>query len=551
MKRINRYGVILFLIYAFCFLGHCEIGKAHEINKQLVVKVGVYNDPPMICNKNRKPEGICIDIIENFAENENLTIEYIHASWDKLFKMLETGEIDILPDMSFTEKRDSIFSFNEIPVLTSWNEIYTSKQTKINSISDLNHKKIGVLKNSVEQEYLENNIKSNSNLDFETYECTDYLQATNLLKNNQIDALIAGRFFHFCKEIDNEVLHTGVIFCPFEIHFAFTRESDNNLVELFDQNMSKLLNDPNSIYYKSVSFWLRSYYLNVMPSYILWIIAIVIFILIIVVLFTVFLKYQVMVKTKSLRLSNKALIKAMEEAKESDKLKSAFLLNISHEIRTPMNGILGFLSILEQRDLDKEFRNEYIELVNQSGQRLINTVDDIIEISLIESDQYELRYEEVNINDLLQSQNNFLQQQAIKKGLQLQISKDSLNEDNFIIETDQKRLQGVLTNLLNNALKFTEKGNVEFGYYKEANTVIFFIKDTGIGIPNDCHESIFKRFVQVDNNATREYEGCGLGLALAKANIEALQGKIWVKSEEHKGSTFFFSIPYLNENKEI
>ena len=106
-----------------------------------------------------------------------------------------------------------------------------------------------------------------------------------------------------------------------------------------------------------------------MPSYILWIIAIVIIILIIVVLFTAFLKHQVMVKTKSLRLSNKALIKATEAAQESDKLKSAFLLNISHEIRTPMNGILGFMSLLEKRDLDKEIRHEYIEIVNQSGLR--------------------------------------------------------------------------------------------------------------------------------------------------------------------------------------
>ena len=254
MKRINRYGVIFFLIYAFCYFGFCKAGRANESNKQLVVKVGVYNDPPLICNKNRKPEGICIDIIENFAENENLKIEYIHAGWDKLLKMLETGDIDILPDIAFTEKRDSIFFFNELPILTSWEEIYTTKNTKIHSILDLNSKKSGVLKNSVELEYLENKLKSDYNLNFETYECSDYLQATNLLTNNQIDALIAGRFFHFSKEIDNEVLHTGVIFCPFDIHFAFTRESDNYLVELFDQNISKLLNDPNSIYYKSVSY---------------------------------------------------------------------------------------------------------------------------------------------------------------------------------------------------------------------------------------------------------------------------------------------------------
>jgi len=551
MKRIKRYGLIFFLIYAFCYFGHCEVGKANESNKQLVVKVGVYNDPPLICNKNRKPEGICIDIIENFAENENLKIEYIHAGFDQLFNMLETGDIDILPDIAFTEKRDSIFFFNEIPILTTWNEIYTTKQAEIHSISDLNSKKIGVLKNSVEQKYLENNLKYDYSLNFETYECSDYLQATNLLKNNQIDALIAGRFFHFSKETDNEVLHTGLIFCPYDIRFAFTRESDNYLVELFDHNISKLLNDPNSIYYKSISYWLRTFYANIMPSYILWIIASVIFIWILVLSFTAFLKHQVKVKTKSLLLNNRALIKATEAAQESDKLKTAFLLNISHEIRTPMNGILGFMSLLEKRDLDKEVRHEYIEIVNQSGQRLLNTVDDIIEISMIESGQYEMYFDKVNIKDLLQFQNNFLQQQAIEKGLQLHFSKDSLDEDNFIIETDPRRLEGILTNLLNNALKFTKKGSIEFGYYREVGTVVFFIKDTGIGIPNNCQESIFKRFVQVDNKETRAYEGCGLGLALAKANIEALQGKIWVKSEESKGSTFFFSLPYLPENKEI
>ncbi|HSV87868.1 MAG TPA: PAS domain S-box protein, partial [Bacteroidales bacterium] len=237
------------------------------------------------------------------------------------------------------------------------------------------------------------------------------------------------------------------------------------------------------------------------------------------------------------------LLLAKEMAEESNRLKTAFLANMSHEIRTPMNGILGFTELLLEPDLTSMERNRFIEIIHKSGQRMLSTVNDIIDVSKIESGVMELFINTVNINDLLNDLYSFFTSEAQKKDLSLYVE-TQLPHDSAFIMTDQHKLYAILTNLLKNAMKYTHQGAVRFGYLLYDDYLRFYVKDTGIGIPHDRQYAIFDRFIQADIENRHAYQGAGLGLAIARGYAEMLGGKIWVESEEGVGSSFYFTIPY-------
>jgi signal transduction histidine kinase len=249
------------------------------------------------------------------------------------------------------------------------------------------------------------------------------------------------------------------------------------------------------------------------------------------------LEEKVLERTNEL---NKAKIKA----EESDRLKTAFLMNISHEVKTPMNGILGFLTLLEGSDADLTRMQEFATMINASGQRLLNTFNDIIEISRIESGDFTISPSLVNIEDVMQSHFHNFKPLADAKQLNLKLT-EKVTRNMALVRTDRDKLDRIITNLINNALTFTSKGSIELGNYPDNNTIVFYVKDSGIGIPEPQFETIFERFVQADLSLSRKHEGSGIGLSIAKAYVEALEGKIWVQSEVGIGSTFFFSIPYI------
>lgn len=238
-----------------------------------------------------------------------------------------------------------------------------------------------------------------------------------------------------------------------------------------------------------------------------------------------------------------SLLVAKVKAEESDRLKMAFLANMSHEIRTPMNGILGFMELLKDSNLEEQCRQEYIELVNSSGQRLLNTINDIIEISKIESGEREVKLELVSVEKIMNFIYDFFKHEAQSLGLEFVLTEQIKGADSIII-TDKFKLDGILTNLVKNAIKFTKEGSVVFGNFLEDGMLHFFVSDTGRGIPGDRLKAIFDRFVQAEEHLARTYEGSGLGLAIAKAYVESLGGDMSVESQPYKGSTFRFSIPY-------
>ena len=236
------------------------------------------------------------------------------------------------------------------------------------------------------------------------------------------------------------------------------------------------------------------------------------------------------------------LTNAMKRAEESDQLKSAFLANMSHEIRTPMNGILGFAELLRETDLKNDTKHQYLEVIEQSGYRMLNIINDIIDISKIEAGEITIVKKQFHINQLMKYQHQFFLAEATKKGLELKMEL-GLNDQKELLFTDESRLEQVLVNLIKNALKFTNKGSIIFGYEKANSLMRFYVRDTGLGI-DDLHQNkIFERFRQGDILENRSFEGAGLGLSISKALVEMMGGTIGVKSQKGNGSEFYFTIP--------
>ncbi len=257
------------------------------------------------------------------------------------------------------------------------------------------------------------------------------------------------------------------------------------------------------------------------------------------------------------KLDEKILLEAKEKAEESDRLKSAFLANMSHEIRTPMNGIMGFAQLLREQTIREEDQQRYLSIIESSGQRMLGIINDLVNISKIEAGQMEVFREKISVLYQLEYLYNFFKPEAEKKGLDLSYTSNLVQGKDYLF-TDREKLYAMLTNLIKNAIKFTNEGSIDFGCMLKNGVMRFHITDTGIGIPEDCQGAVFDRFVQADSRLVSAIEGSGLGLAITKAYAEMLGGSIWLESTEGQGTSFFFTIPVVHpktmkvqgENKE-
>lgn len=236
------------------------------------------------------------------------------------------------------------------------------------------------------------------------------------------------------------------------------------------------------------------------------------------------------------------LMYAKEKAEESDCLKSAFLANMSHEIRTPMNGILGFTELLSDPNFSGEEKQNFINIIQKSGQRMLNTVNDLIDISKIETGQMAVVLSETNVKEQLLNMYCFFEPEAAEKKLKFVLNNE-LEDEYALILTDAAKLDSILTNLIKNAIKYTDTGKIEIGCRRKNIEIEFYVKDTGIGIPKYRQNAVFNRFEQADVGDKRAYQGSGLGLAIAKAYVEMLDGRMELESEPGYGSTFSFHIP--------
>ncbi len=230
-----------------------------------------------------------------------------------------------------------------------------------------------------------------------------------------------------------------------------------------------------------------------------------------------------------------------ERAKLSDNLKSAFVANMSHEIRTPLNAIVGFSSLMTDPDIQEEDKKAFESQIQLNNDYLLSLIEDIIDVSKIESNQLTVKLVDVDVVPLIKQ---------ITESFQLTVPKwknvrviSNIDNSELVVNVDRVRFEQILRNLLSNAIKFTDEGSIEVAWQKSLNFYTFSVKDSGIGIHQEHQQVIFDRFRKIDNNKQQLYRGTGIGLFLSRQLVEMFGGKIWVESELNKGSTFYFTVP--------
>jgi len=314
-----KYYKLFIAFWGFCLF--IQINLFAEERKDInSIKVGIYDNPPKIFIDNKGiPSGIFVDMLNSIAKNENLKIEYVRGDWYQLLDMLRKGEVDVVPDMAHTAERDSLFTFNKLFVLGSWLEVFTKKGTPIHSIFDLKDARVGVLKGSLQEQYMNIDFRNQFGINYKVYIFNSIEGTTEALKNNKIDAIVVDRFFYFSKFCNKSIQPTGIVLHPINLFFGFSKNTNPELIELFDKNISTFKNKSESDYYKSIFRWLDKEYKPQLPNYLIWIAIILIVIILIALAFVLLLRKQVKYKTKELIKKNEELIVAKENVIISEK----------------------------------------------------------------------------------------------------------------------------------------------------------------------------------------------------------------------------------------
>jgi len=551
LNRVGKLVRLFFISVFFC----CLLYPAAAGQK---VRVGVYHNTPKVgIDEHGEPCGIFVDVIKYIARAENWDLEFVSGNWKEGLDRLEAGEIDLMPDVAYTADRAKHFSFHEIPVLSSWFQVYAHPGSGIKTLLDLDGKKVVVLESSVQQKSFEALARS-FHIKIDLLGVPDYQTVFQKVKDREADAAVTNQFFGSMHARKYGLEDTAIIFSPSALHFATAKRRNLNLLEKIDQHLKLLKEDPQSEYYQSLKLWTSDTVSFQIPREIKIIAMVLLGLLFMSILGSLMLKHQVNLRTAELQQSHAELEKrvldrtaelaaAMERAEAADRIKSAFLASMSHELRTPLNSIIGFTGILLQGlagPLNDEQRKQ-LGMVQKSSRHLLSLINDVLDISKIEAGQLELAKTTFELRSSLEKILMLLNPMAKDKGLEL---RSQIADDVGEVTTDQRRLEQIIINLMNNSVKFTEKGYVSLSCRLEAGNCLIEVSDSGIGMEESALKTIFEPFRQIDSGLARKHEGTGLGLSICRKLLEMMGGSIDVKSRPGQGSTFYVSFPVNEES---
>jgi len=539
------FPIVILIVLSF------RVSLARSDNR--TVTVGVYeNAPKVFISESGKPAGIFVDIIEHIAEKEGWSLRYVPGTWTEGLDRLRNGDIDLMPDVAYTSDRAEIYAFHNEPVLSSWFQVYARKGSGIRSILDLGGKRIAVLNQSVQQAAFIR-LTAGFGIDATIISVPDYRTIFEIVAMNGADAAITNRFYGVMHAKQYGLEDTTVVFNPSTLFFAASKNSPIEMLDAIDKHILNIKSDPGSIYYGSLKRWISEevrFKLPVWVGTLGWVAGVI---LIMSVAGSIFLKYQVNERTRQLRKVNQdmeqriarrtaELAAAVEKAREADRIKSSFLATMSHELRTPLNSIIGFTGIMLQGlagPLNPE-QHKQMSMVQGSARHLLALINDVLDISKIEAGQLTISATSFYLTASIEKMVKLVSPLAEKKGLDLKMD---VARDIGTVTTDQRRLEQIILNLLNNAVKFTEKGHVTVLCHAENGRYCLSVSDSGIGIQAEQLKNIFQPFHQIDTGLARKYEGTGLGLSICKKLVEMMGGDIAVESRWGQGSTFTIRFP--------
>ncbi len=529
------------------------VGLAAAHADERVVTIGVYeNAPKIFIDDSGRAAGIFIDIIQDIARQEGWELVYRPGTWAEGLDRLAWGDIDLMPDVAYTAERAETYDFHQEPVLSSWFQVYARKDSGIKSILDLAGKRVLVLERSVQQAAFVN-LTGSFGLNTTLISLPDYKAMFERIAAGDADAAITNRFYGLRHAERYGLEDTAVIFSPSNLFFATRRGSNAPLLSAIDTRLARLKQEPRSLYYQSLKRWTAEKIHFALPAWVKIVGLVLGGAFIISLVGSLLLKRQVNARTGELQQINREmeariqrrtaqLAEAMEKAQAADRIKSAFLATMSHELRTPLNSIIGFTGILLQGlagPLNEE-QQKQMRMVQTSSRHLLALINDVLDISKIEAGQLTLAPTAFDLRAAIEKSVQVVLPMADKKGIAVNLE---MAADVAQVTADQRRLEQVLLNVLNNALKFTEKGQVRVTCRTDNDGYLIAVADTGIGMQPDEIPKLFQPFHQIDSGLTRKHEGTGLGLSICKKLIVLMGGTIEVESQWGHGSTFTLRIP--------
>ncbi|WP_180335646.1 ATP-binding protein [Labilibaculum filiforme] len=508
--------------------------KAHP---NIRVAVSTTFPPFQFTDVENNSTGVSVDILSLLEQNIDYKFKKVYYdNWKKILDAGKAKEIDVLIEIQETVERREYFNFTKAFISIPHVIIMRKNGPDQISIDELENLKIGIVDNYAVHEHLKN-LYPELNL----YPLPNDRACLISLSNQKIDAVItqqAYAIYEIHKEMISNLQIVGDIEYDNELGFAIRKDwtilsriIDKGLSRITTKEQDKILNKWVPI--QASPFWQSKIFISIL------ILVFLSFILVLVIIYFWNKSLRKSVATKTLQLR-----RAKEQAEKSNLLKSSFLANMSHEIRTPLNAIQGFTELLTNENLNSQQKEKYANIINTNCKSLTNLIDEILDLSKIESGLATIKNQDFELISCIQDVIDANSTSILEKpNLKIEFS-NQLNVKNLTIHTDPFRLKQILNNLLSNAIKFSTHGKITIKVsYKNSSQLLFSVQDDGIGIDKLAIPLIFDRFTKIEKDSTILYRGSGLGLSICKKLLQLMNGEIWVKSTIGVGSSFYFTLP--------
>ena len=558
MRHPIAWGLLLASVWS---LPGC--GWVQDWWGQRVVRVGLYENAPKVYSDERgRAVGLFPELLDAMARRERWRLQYVPCAWADCLLQLERGELDLMPDVAFSAERAERFDFHAVSVANSWSQVYVQPSLKVQTLADLAGRRIAVLEGGIQQRFLEQ-LMSGNGLAYEPVPVSSLDEGYRAVLDGQADAVVTNSFFAARNGQKYRLGETPIVFLPTSLYFAAPKGLHPDLLAAIDRHIIAWRSDANSIYYDALRRTMSSPAATSTPAWMGWSLTVLLGVLVFLGGVTLMLRNKVRRRTQRLvealedlrqeranlehavAQRTAELRAAKEEAEALSRAKSDFLAVMSHEIRTPMNAILGMLYLALQRKIDPALRSQLTK-AQGAARSLLGIINDILDFSKIEAGKLSIEQVEFGLDAVLEQLTDAIGYQAEQKGIEFLIRYDPAIPPRLI--GDPLRLGQVLLNLCGNAIKFTERGEVELAFQKiavDADGLILqvCVRDSGIGIPPELQRRLFEKFTQADQSTTRRFGGTGLGLAISRHLVELMGGRIWLeRSQAGVGTTMCFTV---------